>query len=594
MRLDKAVMISIIVLILALIAVEAYPPLPTEFYGSIIYYNEKAPSGRAINATDPQNVNCGAFTIVSTGFFGVMSCKGDFPDTLVDEGATSGDVIRFFYRNEEAYVIGDGTYTPGTYKNITLIIPKLLCGDSFCQQTYETCASCPADCGTCITPNATTPPNATQNTSTSGGAGGGGGAVGGGGGGSGGGGGGGGGGFDLNDLFINLTQMNATPENKCKENWNCTDWSECFVNETQIRSCSDENHCNTTKNRPPEIQECIYEGTCFDFIRNGKETGIDCGGPCRPCPGHEGEPNCFDGLRNCHDGVCEEGVDCGGVCSNSCEKPKRVEQPIRICNKPSEIFRPDFLILYISIIILTIGYVFIEKEREKKIKKDEKLKDIDKARKYLAIEKNIILFIIFVILLLTSIITYYIFFFCSKNFYEFLKFAIPAVIIVPVIAFFVMHVLEYNEKERKEKLARFLNTHHEHIKKLIALQNDYLNELEVEISNEIYQVSGKQEFKDTIEKYPELKTVYRDMITLYDKYKEKKTPYGIEKELCEAIKKIEDDEAFKKLAAEHVEIKIIYDKLSTLYKAYEEKNDLYKELLKDDGKNVNAEKKQPA
>jgi hypothetical protein len=25
-------------------------------------------------------------------------------------------------------------------------------------------------------------------------------------------------------------------------------------------------------------------------------------------------PSCFDGIENCHDGGCEEGIDCGGPC----------------------------------------------------------------------------------------------------------------------------------------------------------------------------------------------------------------------------------------------------------------------------------------
>jgi len=48
--------------------------------------------------------------------------------------------------------------------------------------------------------------------------------------------------------------------------------------------------------------------TCYDGIRNchhgSCESGIDCGGPCLPCP------SCFDGIQN----QGEEGVDCGGPC----------------------------------------------------------------------------------------------------------------------------------------------------------------------------------------------------------------------------------------------------------------------------------------
>ena len=44
--------------------------------------------------------------------------------------------------------------------------------------------------------------------------------------------------------------------------------------------------------------------TCFDGIQNQGEEGVDCGGPCKPCP------SCFDGIQN----QGEEGVDCGGPC----------------------------------------------------------------------------------------------------------------------------------------------------------------------------------------------------------------------------------------------------------------------------------------
>ncbi|RLI92741.1 MAG: hypothetical protein DRO92_04890, partial [Candidatus Altiarchaeales archaeon] len=50
----------------------------------------------------------------------------------------------------------------------------------------------------------------------------------------------------------------------------------------------------------------IKKATCFDNLKNchdgGCEEGIDCGGPCKPCP------SCSDGIQN----QGEEGVDCGG------------------------------------------------------------------------------------------------------------------------------------------------------------------------------------------------------------------------------------------------------------------------------------------
>jgi hypothetical protein len=49
--------------------------------------------------------------------------------------------------------------------------------------------------------------------------------------------------------------------------------------------------------------------TCTDGIKNGNETGVDCGGPdCSACP------TCSDGIQNGN----ETGVDCGGPDCNAC------------------------------------------------------------------------------------------------------------------------------------------------------------------------------------------------------------------------------------------------------------------------------------
>ncbi|HVJ18697.1 MAG TPA: discoidin domain-containing protein, partial [Polyangiaceae bacterium] len=47
--------------------------------------------------------------------------------------------------------------------------------------------------------------------------------------------------------------------------------------------------------------------TCTDGVKNGNETGVDCGGSCPACPV---TPTCTDGVKN----GSETGVDCGGSC----------------------------------------------------------------------------------------------------------------------------------------------------------------------------------------------------------------------------------------------------------------------------------------
>jgi len=103
----------------------------------------------------------------------------------------------------------------------------------------------------------------------------------------------------------------------CTPKWNCTEWGDCtFKLPTldedflkgftgyQSRSCIDRSECSYDYLKPDEILGCQYKSTCFDLIKNQNEGGVDCGGPCPPCP------SCFDKLRN----QGEAGVDCGGPC----------------------------------------------------------------------------------------------------------------------------------------------------------------------------------------------------------------------------------------------------------------------------------------
>ncbi|PLW80721.1 hypothetical protein C0585_01085 [Candidatus Woesearchaeota archaeon] len=162
----------------------------------------------------------------------------------------------------------------------------------------------------------------------------------------------------------------------CVPEWVCEDWTECQPHGYQIRTCSDENVCNTTLMRPNLSQTCEYIPTCFDKIQNGgeegidcgrvcnnecvidtcfdgiqnfKEEGIDCGGICeKKCPG-----NCFDGIKNGD----EEGVDCGGSCDKRCailEVPALIE----------EASSPYFLFLLILIASSTLVFAAYKKRRE--------------------------------------------------------------------------------------------------------------------------------------------------------------------------------------------------------------------------------------
>jgi hypothetical protein len=86
------------------------------------------------------------------------------------------------------------------------------------------------------------------------------------------------------DRLITLPCVYEKPT-VCNESWSCTEWEKCLPKGTQSRICTDTNFCGTNFTKPIEMRECEYIGTCDDKI------------------------------KNCHDGSCEEGIDCGGPCS---------------------------------------------------------------------------------------------------------------------------------------------------------------------------------------------------------------------------------------------------------------------------------------
>jgi hypothetical protein len=100
----------------------------------------------------------------------------------------------------------------------------------------------------------------------------------------------------------------------CKSNWSCSEWSSC-TNAKQTRTCTDLKHCKYPSNKPQVSRACALSGitgqavaSCTDSMQNQGESGIDCGGPCRPCTA--AVETCFDRIRN----QGETGIDCGGPC----------------------------------------------------------------------------------------------------------------------------------------------------------------------------------------------------------------------------------------------------------------------------------------
>jgi hypothetical protein len=102
-----------LLLLLVLGQVQSIPTLPTEFYGTVKYYNIPASTGVVIRAYEGGQL-CGRFTISQRGYYGVLSCKGDWLETnTTDEGASEGSTITFTFDNSPTSTDGDATFTHG-------------------------------------------------------------------------------------------------------------------------------------------------------------------------------------------------------------------------------------------------------------------------------------------------------------------------------------------------------------------------------------------------------------------------------------------------------------------------------------------------
>jgi len=82
----------------------------------------------------------------------------------------------------------------------------------------------------------------------------------------------------------------------------------------KILGCIDLNNCSTIKDKPDILKSCYYveHPSCEDGVKNCHdgmcEVLVDCGGPCTICP------TCSDGIQN----QGEEGIDCAGPCPIPC------------------------------------------------------------------------------------------------------------------------------------------------------------------------------------------------------------------------------------------------------------------------------------
>ncbi len=169
-------------------------------------------------------------------------------------------------------------------------------------------------------------------------------------------------------------------------------WDEKFCG-FQTRICFDVNRCDPSDREKTEIQECYYteDPNCDDGIKNchdgACELLVDCGGPCPPCP------TCSDGIQN----QGEKGIDCGGPCPWSCP----TESPITAQTRRRLLY--SILILLIILLIYILYKIYRVLKLKRRIKRPEiRAKKIKPTQKFF-----IILGILLVIIILGLIFFYF-------------------------------------------------------------------------------------------------------------------------------------------------------------------------------------------
>ncbi|MFH1916360.1 MAG: hypothetical protein ABIJ21_03790 [Nanoarchaeota archaeon] len=551
----------------------AIPPLPTEFYGSVKVYNDNASTGLVIRVYDPGAQQCGRFTTVNSGYYGVLSCMGDWEETnATDEGAGVGNVLNFTFDSLETSLIGDPTYEPGTFKRVDIVVPKLVCGDGFCD-SLESQQTCPDDCG--APPANETPGGGGDEGQGEAGAGGGSGAGGGAGAGA-------------------AANQPASTKSTCEEKWLCTEWGDCQSSGVQTRNCTEMTDCNTDRNKPLLSQECFYVPTCFDGIMNGLETGVDCGGPCPPCAHcfdriqNYGElavdcggpcpacPSCADGMRN----QGESGVDCGGPCQ-ACKTI--FELPRLVCVRMVDPFNPYFIFIASLLFLVLVGRVVSSELKVRRIKmrmQDEPAKSrLKRVLKISRIRRRTFRFIMSILLVaLVTFLYYYFIGICYQLNLLYLWVFILALVLIPVVVHFIMKRYEYDEKKRLDGLRLLADTHYKQITDLISLQNAHLLELEHEIADEIVQVQKSPEYAELFRGTHSLKKVYSSLLALFDKYKKSSTPFAEERLLLSELRALLESQEYVQQSVNHPRIQAIGDRLKQLYTIYEQKQELYEAL----------------
>lgn len=596
------------------------PSPAAEFYGNVSFNGLNGSNGTIIYAYDNDEVLCGSFTILNEGRYGLLSCNGDDPDTPEDEGALSGENLTFKIGNVSTRTYGnyswistlffrvdlrqnyppiikyikpqnlvtqvphtttvnatdpDGdlvyffddtllfniniltgviNYTPasdaagnfsvnisvsdgllGSSQIVYFNVEQGYCGDTFCGLD-ESCSTCSVDCGLC--------PGAEE-----------------------GGGGAGDGAGDSRQRERAKRGAKAVEKAECKENWVCEEWSICYANLTQTRYCQDQNDCGTNKNVPEKERTCESIGTCSDGEKNchdGEcEEGIDCGGPCTACSVFT-EEEAYAKLPIeeipkpvCGDGYCNQGenCDCPQDCRNFAEFPWWI-----------------FLLIIMSstVVMITFGvivYILKYKNKVEQKKADQILKVV--YRLYAAS------------LVSTTVAGFYIYWcwWCWSKILIYLSAtAIALTMLMGVIYVFYKYSTRYEEEKKEIKLKNLMVSHIDKLKELVKIEGRLIKKIENRIARRIGDWYANQ--NTLLAEFVGLAEVYKSIKSLELARKEKIGLREIEDLLVVLISNLEKREDYAERLSEHEDLKDLDEDLHLVLGYLARKHLLIKRITK--------------
>jgi hypothetical protein len=313
---------------------------------------------------------------------------------------------------------------------------------------------------------------------------------------------------------------------------------------------------------------CPFCDYCFDGVKNFDEEGIDCGGSCSICP------SCFDGERN----QGEDGVDCGGPCKK-CKS--FLEMTKIVCERRIPILNPYF-ILFVALVVAVIlaGYV-LYRRKMKKMALQGKLGDIKGATAYYGVQRRMYLFLTSTTFVAIILLLYYYFIgSCYEFSMRYLWVLLFMLIGTPVIIHYVMKIFEYDEKRHLRRIRLLHDTHYQEIMRLMRIENTHVRELEETVASHLFTIEHTPGIRERVDAVPEFHKIYRELLLLIDAYKSKSMPVSEEKSLCDSVKTVTEKPEFKALQDEVKEVGYVAEKLSLILKLYVEKQGLYDEMEK--------------